>query len=151
MRKLCLGFSFAAMAVLAACSSDNSSNVNDLVELSSSSGSEVVDPGDGSIYDASANTLTDLRDGQVYRTTTIAPKGTDYSEVWMAENLNFETEYSWCGGGTGTTEGDCSIYGRLYTWAAAVAKSEDECGRGLRSGDIRGACPKGWHLPRNEE
>lgn len=69
----------------------------------------------------------------------------------MAENLNFETENSWCGGGSGTTEGDCSIYGRLYKWAVTVAKPEDECGYGhecsLGTGDIRGACPKGWHVP----
>jgi len=99
--------------------------------------------------------FTDERDGQIYKTVTIAPAGTGYSEVWMAENLNFETENSWCGGGIGTTEGDCSVYGRLYTWAAAVGRAEDECGYehtcGLGSGDIRGACPKGWHLPSQSE
>ena len=99
--------------------------------------------------------FTDERDGQIYKTVTIAPAGTGYSEVWMAENLNFETESSWCGGGIGTTEGDCSVYGRLYTWAAAVGGAEDECGYehtcGLGSGDIRGACPKGWHLPSQSE
>jgi uncharacterized protein (TIGR02145 family) len=99
--------------------------------------------------------FTDERDGQIYKTVTIAPAGTGYSEVWMAENLNYETENSWCGGGIGTTEGDCSVYGRLYTWAAAVGRAEDECGYehtcGLGSGDIRGACPKGWHLPSQSE
>lgn len=87
---------------------------------------------DGSIYDASANTLTDLRDGQVYRTTTIeindAGRGIDYSEVWMAENLNFETENSWCGGGIGTTEGDCSVYGRLYMWLHRLEKPSMNAG-----------------------
>ena len=110
---------------------------------------------DSSVYDADKNTLTDLRDGQTYKTITIAPEGTDYSEVWMAENLNFETDSSWCGGGSGTTEGDCSVYGRLYKWAAAVGRTEDECGHGntcgLGSGDIRGVCPKGWHLPSYDE
>ena len=99
--------------------------------------------------------FTDERDGQIYKTVTIAPAGTGYSEVWMAENLNFETENSWCGGGIGTTEGDCSVYGRLYTWAAAVGRAEDECGIdhacNLGEGDIRGACPKGWHLPSQSE
>lgn len=99
--------------------------------------------------------FTDERDGQIYKTVTIAPAGTGYSEVWMAENLNFETENSWCGGGIGTTEGDCSVYGRLYTWAAAVGRAEDECGFdhacNLGEGDIRGACPKGWHLPSQSE
>ena len=99
--------------------------------------------------------MTDLRDGQVYKTTTIDIPSKNYSEVWMAENLNFVTDNSWCGGGSGTTEGDCSVYGRLYTWAAAVGRAEDECGIdhacNLGEGDIRGACPKGWHLPSNDE
>ena len=123
-----------------------------------SSSSLSLSSGDASVYNAFANTLTDLRDGQVYRTTTIeindAEQGIDYSEVWMAENLNFVTENSWCGGGSGTTEGDCSIYGRLYTWAAAVAKPEDECGYSYTcglSGTVRGVCPKGWHLPSYDE
>ena len=44
---------------------------------------------DESVYDAEKNTLIDLRDGQVYRTTTIAPEGTGYSKVWMEQNLNY--------------------------------------------------------------
>lgn len=124
-----------------------------------SSSSVLWSSSDASIYNATANTLTDLRDGQVYRTTTIeindVKREISYSEVWMAENLNIETENSWCGGGDEYTEGDCSVYGRLYTWAAAVAKSEDECGSGnecgLGTGDIRGVCPKGWHLPSQSE
>ena len=92
---------------------------------------------------------------QLYKMVTIAPKGTNYSETWMAENLNYETENSWCGGGSGTTEGDCAKYGRLYTWAAAVGKTEEECGYGqgcnLGTGDIRGICPTGWHLPSQDE
>ena len=107
---------------------------------------------DSSVYDADKNTLTDLRDGQTYKTITIAPEGTDYSEVWMAQNLNFVTDNSWCYGDDST---NCAKYGRLYTWAAAVGRAEDECGYGntcgLGSGDIRGACPKGWHLPSRDE
>ena len=136
---------------------DLSSSSSEEPESSSeekSSSSLSLSSGDASVYNAFANTLTDLRDGQVYRTTTIeindAEQGIDYSEVWMAENLNFVTENSWCGGGSGTTEGDCSIYGRLYKWAAAVAKPENECGYGYTcglSGTVRGVCPKGWHVP----
>ena len=124
-----------------------------------SSSSISLSSSDGSIYDASANTLTDLRNGQVYRTAAIeindAVRGINYSEVWMAENLNFETENSWCGGGSGTIEGDCSVYGRLYMWAASVGKTEDECGFphkcDLGDGEIRGVCPRGWHLPSMAE
>ncbi|WP_406538482.1 FISUMP domain-containing protein [Fibrobacter sp.] len=71
---------------------------------------------------------------RIYKKVTIAPEGTTYSKTWMAENLNYDTENSWCGGGSGETEGDCSVYGRLYTYDAAMA-----------------ACPDGWHLPTKAE
>jgi uncharacterized protein (TIGR02145 family) len=73
----------------------------------------------------------------------------------MAENLNYQTENSWCGCGSETTEGDCITYGRLYTWAATMGKSEDECGYGhscdLGSGNVQGVCPDGWHVPTLDE
>ncbi len=53
------------------------------------------------------------------------------SKCWMAENLNYETEDSWWYDNT-SDYGD--IYGRLYTWEAAIS-----------------ACPNGWHLPSDEE
>ena len=106
---------------------------------------------DRSLYDAENNTLTDLRDGQVYRTTTISIPTLDYSEVWMAENLNYETGNSFC---YGDNPDKCNTYGRLYTWAAAVGKTEEECCYehcNLPSGNIRGVCPMGWHLPSYSE
>ena len=100
----------------------------------------------GSEYDATANTLKDLRDGQIYRTVKIG------DQVWMAENLNFETASSSCYNDSAEY---CEKYGRLYTWATAVGKSEDECGVGkecnLPSGNIRGVCPDGWYLPSEDD
>ena len=100
----------------------------------------------GSEYDATANTLKDLRDGQIYRTVKIG------DQVWMAENLNFEIASSSCYNDSAEY---CEKYGRLYTWATAVSKSEDECGVGkecnLPSGNIRGVCPDGWYLPSEDD
>ena len=128
-------------------------------------GSEIYDPNveyctdntlveiiDASNYDALNNTLTDLRDGQVYRTTVIAPEGTDYSEIWMAENLNYTIIDSYL---HPEETINSETYGKLYKWDEAVAMSGDECGLGhdcpLPEGDIRGICPKGWHLPSKDE
>ena len=120
---------------------------DDQESSSSSEESEDVSPtSDASTYDVITGTLTDSRDGQTYKTVKIG------DQVWMAENLNFVTDNSWC---YNDESDNCAKYGRLYTWAAAVGRDEDECGFehtcGLGSGDIRGACPQGWHLPSQSE
>ena len=95
--------------------------------------------------------LVDSRDGQVYKTVNIG------TQTWMAENLNYKVQNSWCGGAeSGTaTEGNCETYGRLYTWATAMGKSEDECGHSheceLGTGNVQGVCPDGWHIPTQDE
>jgi uncharacterized protein (TIGR02145 family) len=137
-----------------------SSDDDDKESSSSSEESEDVSPTSaGSTYDVVIGTLTDSRDGQTYRTVKIG------DQVWMAENLNYaytgvpidngiytSDSTSWC---YDNDPANCAKYGRLYTWAAAVGRAEDECGYGntcgLGSGDIRGICPKGWHLPSHDE
>ena len=101
--------------------------------------------------------LLDTRDGLTYKTVKIG------EQTWMAENLNYKTVISWCGGGYAKSEGDCTrLFGRLYTWAAAIdsvklatdADNPQDCGyfkTCALPAKVRGVCPEGWHLPDTTE
>ncbi|MCH2083493.1 MAG: hypothetical protein MK226_13965 [Saprospiraceae bacterium] len=76
----------------------------------------------------------DERDGQVYETITykvVYPDKTNHSFTWMASNLNYAMDSSYC---YDNIKEHCETYGRLYTWEAANE-----------------ACPNSWHLPSDEE
>ncbi|MBO7414541.1 MAG: fibrobacter succinogenes major paralogous domain-containing protein [Fibrobacter sp.] len=92
--------------------------------------------------DISYGEMTDSRDGQVYKTVEIG------EQLWMAENLNYEVDESFC---YNDSSEYCAKYGRLYKWAAALGMPDSLCGYRHRcplpSGDIQGVCPSGWHLP----
>lgn len=78
-----------------------------------------------SIYNPYTNTLVDMRDGQTYRTTTID------SQIWMADNLNYEMEESAC---FDDIPAYCKVYGRYYASYKSTL-----------------ACPEGWRLPDTSE
>ena len=128
----------------------SSSSVTPISSSSVAISSSSVAMSSSSFYQLSSNVeygeLADSRDGQTYKTVMIG------TQTWMAQNLNFKTDSSFC---YNDEESNCTKYGRLYTWAAAVDKLESECGYGhacsLPSGNIQGVCPSGWHLPSKAE
>jgi len=78
------------------------------------------------------------------------------NQVWLAENLNIDV-----GEGSTCYEGKsayCDKYGRLYTWATAMALPS-KCNSTFSTSDAdcaintphRGICPSGWHIPSNDD
>lgn len=105
----------------------------------------------GSQYNAYSNTLKDFRNDKTYKTVTIG------SQIWMAENLNYSVDNSYC---YENLPKYCTTYGRLYTWAAAMdsagifSEKSKGCGYGSACSPtfpVRGVCPRGWHLPDSAE
>lgn len=128
-------------------SSSRKSSPPKIIESSSSAEMDSTELSSSSAYctEVPAGTVCDMRDGQIYRLTTIG------SQVWMAQNLNFATPNSWC---YNNNEENCAVYGRLYSWTAAVNLSESyatTAAGSLISEKHRGNCPEGFRLPNNRD
>lgn len=90
-------------------------------------------------------TMCDLRDGQIYRTVVIG------SQVWMAQNLNFNAEGSWC---YNNREDLCKTYGRLYQWTSALDLGSEflntDASQSVKP-KHQGVCPEGWRVPNSRD
>jgi uncharacterized protein (TIGR02145 family) len=87
-------------------------------------------------YKCGKNFIDD-RDNQEYETVCIG------KQVWMARNLN------WAGAGTcyDNNPSSCKTFGRLYTWTEVTGG----VGSNSNPSGVKGACPKGWHVPSKSE
>lgn len=90
-------------------------------------------------HDGYKGTLKDSRDGKTYKTIGIG------ENIWMAENLNYKTDSSWC---YNNLEEKCDYAGRLYKWTDVVKLPPSYIDSIVDiSGKYQGICPSGWHIP----
>jgi len=83
--------------------------------------------------------------GKTYKTVKIG------EQTWMAENLNYDASGSKC---YGDSPANCTKYGKLYDWAAAMdfsSKCNSKSCKSNVSAKHRGICPSGWHIPSNAD
>ena len=118
------------------------------------------------ILDTNLFYFKDFRDDRIYRAVKIG------EQIWMAENLSYSDSVgypgmetrSWC---YKNSPDSCAMYGRYYTWAAAMDSAGTFSSNGINCGNntgdsyrnifctptypVRGICPEGWHLPTTTE
>jgi len=153
-------------AISSSSGGDNpvSSSSGNTVGTSSSGGSGNLSSSSvGGSYTEKGNNIANYKTKQI---------GT---QVWMAENLNYNVSGSKCYGEGGQVydkenddlitlsyaevQDNCAKYGRLYNWAAAMdlpskcnsTLSTNDAACAIRTPSHRGICPVGWHIPANAD
>ena len=89
---------------------------------------------------ADYGSVTDARDGRRYKTIKIG------KQEWIAENLQYNVEGSWCGG----NHDGCATYGRLYSWDMVIGQPKTKQPTLANIEDpesLQGICPNGWRVP----
>jgi len=128
MDKVKLLIVFAVVALICSCGDDEPS----------ATGPKFPD------YTPKFGTVFDERDGRTYKTTVI--NGLE----WMAENLNYAVDSSFC---YNDEPAYCEKYGRLYRWESAMALDTTAINvrQWTEGKKYQGVCPQGWHLPTKDE
>lgn len=133
MKQMIVKLLLAGVFVFVACTTDVDDEEVDTFDAS------VVCPADGLNKYGMPNrgTFIDERDGQEYKYTTIG------DQVWMAQNLNYETERSVV---YECQEFNCEGFGRYYSI------KDDGTGYGpIDRPFMETLCPAGWHVPTRDE
>jgi uncharacterized protein (TIGR02145 family) len=81
-----------------------------------------------------------------YSDGTPIPHVTDNTEWGNLEDNNTDDAYCYY---NNNPEEETSIYGALYTWAAAMG--DNAVSSSSNPSGVQGACPDGWHLPSDDE
>jgi uncharacterized protein (TIGR02145 family)/uncharacterized repeat protein (TIGR02543 family) len=87
-------------------------------------------------------TFTDSRDGKTYKKIAIG------TQVWMAQNLNYDVPNVTTDVCYENSVDSCAKYGRLYNWYTAMNGAS---GSSAIPSGIQGVCPVNWHLPSDAE
>jgi len=102
----------------------------------------------GSSPSGGSSTFKDTRDGTTYKTVKID------KQTWMAENLKFNATGSKCYGEGGEAPSGYDDNGHPIYTTLSNAEIQDNCnnyGRLYNFETAMSACPKGWHLPSDDE
>lgn len=139
----------------------NACNTSEQLELNNPLDPQSPTFSDDLVFTDSLNSrgvFVDMRDSQHYEFTVIG------DQIWMAENLNFETDSnSYC---LDDQVENCEKYGRLYPYPTAINGYSEPNGvtssvvlsypngDEVLPGDLyrnRGVCPEGWMFPSQDD
>lgn len=138
-RYLCEDKEWKLLGVISSSSKQEDKSSDSQRPSSSSSEESKKSSSSESEKDCDNGYVCDSRDGQKYKTTVIG------KQTWMAENLNFKVDDSYC---YDLANAYCEKYGRLYTRNGVMNTKDNNL---IVKDPYQGICPDGWHVPSYDE